>query len=43
MNLPVQQHYLGVSPFKIASESADHADACDKLAVEGLKSIRNTA
>jgi len=39
----VQQHYFGVPSLKIASESADHFDACDKLAVEGFKSIRNTA
>ena len=42
-DLPSQQHYFGVPSSKIASERSDHADACDKLAVEGLKSIRNTA
>ena len=43
MNLPSQKFHVRIAPFKIASESADHADACDKLAVEGCKSIRNTA
>ena len=43
LNLPPEQDYFGIAPFKIGSESCNHARPPDNVRVEGRKSIRNTA
>lgn len=43
VDLLAQKHYFGIPSDKIRSEFSDHCNPFDKLAVEGFKSIRNTA
>ena len=43
VNLLAQKHYFGIPSDKIRSEFSDHCNPLDNVAVEGFKSICNTA